>query len=96
QPAAPTYEQVNTAQPVPGSSTVPTDTTQKSGGNWWETNSTLPYNPATTDGAAPGRQPAKPATKPAGPPPPSPFEPRSDTTKAKPAALPVKKNTPNP
>ena len=96
QPAAPTYEQVNTVQPVPGSSSVPTDTTQKSGGNWWETNSPLPYNPATTDGAAPGKQPAKPATKPAGPPPPSPFEPRSDTTKAKPAALPVKKNTPTP
>jgi hypothetical protein len=96
QPTAPASEQVNATQPTPGTSTVPTDTTQKSGGNWWETNSTLPYNPAGTDGAAPGKQPVKPGTKPAGTPPPNPFGPPSDTTKAKPAALPVKKNTPNP
>lgn len=105
-PVNPTYEQANyTPDPANNPAILP-DTTQQQGGNWWETNSTLPYTPpaAGADGAAPARQnTAKPSvskpttSKPTSntpPPPPDPFAPaKSDTTKpSAPPVVPVKKN----
>lgn len=109
-PTNPTYEQVNyTPDPAANPTALP-DSTQQNGGNWWETNSTVPYTPpaAGADGAAPAKagttksatskptnsQPASNTSNR----PPDPFAPvKQDTTKpATPPVVPVKKNQPLP
>lgn len=93
-PVTPTYEQVNN---TPGQSVVPPDTTHQTGGNWWETNTTVPYTPPASgvDGASFGKPVAKPVAKPATKPvlPPDPFAP-VDSTKTPTAIPPAKKNLP--